>query len=74
MTARAFKNMLGQVEVLCFNCNESKINIEFSNLMAARSMNNNLQGFHSTLRIEEKTEEMTLINSNAMKIIMFLVT
>ena len=34
--ARAFKNMSGKVEVMRFNRDESNINIEFSDLMAAQ--------------------------------------
>ena len=59
--ARAFKIMLGKVEVLCFNRNESNINnIKFSDLMAAQKYEKKIERLsylRSTLRTQEKKKK-----------------
>ena len=61
--------MLGKVKILRFNCNESNINIEFSDLIAPQKYEN-IENLKKSKRKQKK--EKRLINSMAMKIMIFL--
>ena len=64
---RVFKNMSGKLKILRFNCNENNVNIEFSDLIVAQK----LKIYREPKRKPSKKEKR-LINSIAMKIMMFL--